>query len=302
MGVILVAYAVIHVYWAVAGGPHFAIFGESFVPGVWTPVVLSGLALGAWLLVARRPGRAAVALGWGAGVGMLLYSFMFALDLAGMLFGEPTDWPGFLIRSLGVTGGLLLVLRTAATRRTLVGACPDCGRVHGRSPERRTDAVPRWAFAAAYLALAGSLARMGAELVMGLPWSPSDPSSLPFLIAYGLAGVVLPPALVHRWGRIWPSWVVPLAGRDVPRWLVAGPAMLVGFGLSGYFGLAGMTHVVMGDLDPARPLWWTLAVVPGYTVWGLGLVVAAVPYLSITRRPCRLQRGLNESSTVSLAG
>lgn len=53
------------------------------------------------------------------------------------------------------------------------------------------------------------------------------------------AGTVLPLALAHRWGRVWPSWIRSWAGRDVPHWLVLGPGVFMGVGLCAYFGVGG---------------------------------------------------------------
>ncbi|MCO1597057.1 hypothetical protein M8C17_18030 [Micromonospora sp. RHAY321] len=100
-----------------------------------------------------------------------------------------------------------------------------------------------------------------------------------------LAGTLLPLALVHRWGRIWPGWVLPLAGRRVPRWLVAGPGFFVGAGLTTYFGIGGMTAWATGN-NVSGATWFLAVVLPAYTLWGLGLLVAATSYLSLTRPEC----------------
>ncbi|THV40871.1 hypothetical protein [Glycomyces buryatensis] len=288
---LLAVYAAVHVWWAIAGAPHFDSFGESFIPGIWTPVAIAVAALAASLLFLRenRHPWAIVALGWAAGIGMILYSFMFALDLASMLFGEfaASDWTGFLIRGLGVACGVLTVLGTIAAQRRARGACSRCGRLPAAHPGTlRTGPAPWWAYAGAYGALTGAVVRLAAELITGLPWPPTEPSGLVFLVLYTAAGSLLPLALVHRWGRIWPRWVLPFAGRDVPRWIVLVPAFLVGGGLSAYFGLVGGTYTILGDFSAEFPLWWTLMVIPGYTVWGLGLLVAAVFFLGITKPPC----------------
>ncbi|WP_049556875.1 hypothetical protein [Nonomuraea sp. SBT364] len=274
------AYGAVHVWWAVAGAPAFGSFGESFIPGEWPPVVLAALAATACLLPVSR---AAVTLGWAAGVGLIGYSFMFALDIVGLLFGNALDVAGFLIRGAGVAGGVLTVLCAVAARRRVAGACPRCGRLHGRSPESRTEPSPRWAFAAAYVAVTGAVARIAAQLGEW-PWGTGDPAGPIFLALYALAGTLLPLALVHRWGRIWPGWVPVVAGRAVPRWVVLVPAFLVGGGLAGYFGIAGLTLMVTEGTG--QPLWWTLTVIPGYTVWGLGLLVAATSYIIMTKPPC----------------
>ncbi|MGN9785615.1 hypothetical protein ACTMTF_29625 [Nonomuraea sp. ZG12] len=290
----LAAYCAVHVWWAVAGAPVFASFGESFIPGRWPPVALSALAMLACLLMARPRAvpRAVpsalhpwppVVLGWVAGVGMIAYSFMFALDIVGMLFANPLDRVGFLIRGAGVAGGVLTLLCAIAAQRRARRACPRCGRVHGRTPERRTDPSPAWAFLAAYAAVAGCSARLVAQ-VGEWPWDVTEPAVVVFLVLYAAAGTLLPLALVHRWGRIWPRWVPPLAGREVPRWLVLVPAFLVGGGLAGYFGVVGLTETLNGGLG--ADLGWALAVISGYTVWGAGLLVAATSYVIMTKPPC----------------
>ncbi len=72
----------------------------------------------------------------------------------------------------------------------------------------------------------------------------------------------------------------------MPRWVVLVPAFLVGSGLAAYFGLVGGTYMIRGEFGSEYPAWWTLMVIPGYTVWGLGLLVAAVFYLEATKPPC----------------
>jgi hypothetical protein len=104
------------------------------------------------------------------------------------------------------------------------------------------------------------------------------------MVLMSLAGTLLPLALVHSWGRLWPAWVVPLRGRAVPRWLVLGPGLFVGASLTAYFGVAGMIAWISGDIDgPFLPL---LLVMGGYTLWGIGLLVASVSYVALTRPPC----------------
>lgn len=44
--------------------------------------------------------------------------------------------------------------------------------------------------------------------------------------------------------------------------------------------------MLRGYFDDHHPLWWTLMVIPGYTLWGAGLLVAAVSYLTLTRPAC----------------
>lgn len=52
----------------------------------------------------------------------------------------------------------------------------------------------------------------------------------------------------------------------MPRWLVLGPGLFVGASLTAYFGVAGMTAWINGDIGgPFLPL---LLEMGGYTLWG----------------------------------
>ncbi|RLP91276.1 hypothetical protein [Micromonospora sp. CV4] len=97
------------------------------------------------------------------------------------------------------------------------------------------------------------------------------------------AGTIVDTAAVGK------RWVPAFAGRKVPRWLVAGPGFFVGAGLTTYFGIGGMTAWATGNnMDGAA--WFLVIVLPAYTLWGLGLLVAATSYLSRTRPECALHR------------
>ncbi|MET8040857.1 hypothetical protein ABZU25_08330 [Micromonospora sp. NPDC005215] len=301
------AYAVVHAWWAVRGAPPFAEPGESFFPGGWLPVVPALLSAAVVLLIRSGTERdrstgvrwALAALGWLSGVSMVLYSFMFPLSLLmilGGLFGmdlDAMDWVTLLAQGSGALGGALTIAIANAEQRRARGACHGCGRVHGRSPEGRDAPAPSWALFAGYLAVAACLARFVAEIAHGfvsskapeIPWS----FMITFIVLMLLAGTLLPLALVHHWGRIWPGWVLPLAGRKVPRWLVAGPGLFVGAGLTTYFGIGGMTAWATGNnVDGAA--WFLAIVLPAYTLWGLGLMVAASSYVSQTKPECALSR------------
>ncbi|MGC5288543.1 hypothetical protein [Micromonospora sp. DT231] len=75
--------------------------------------------------------------------------------------------------------------------------------------------------------------------------------------------------------------------RGVPRWLVAGPGFFLGAGLTTYFGIGGMTAWATGNnVDGAG--WFLAVVLPAYTLWGLGLLVATSSYVSQTKPECPL--------------
>jgi hypothetical protein len=297
------AYASVHAWWAVTGAPHFDGLGESFFPEGWVPVVPSVLSAVVTLLIGSGVHRdrdtrmrwLLTGLGWLSATGMLLYSFMFPLNLlmaVGVLFGTKTDavdWTALLAQGSGVVVGVLTIMATVAEQRRARHACPQCGRRHSRSPERRLDPSPWWVYLAGYATVIACLSRIGAELLHGALQSKSPDVSWTFLgtfvILMVLGGTLLPLALVHRWGRIWPRWVLPLAGRNVPRWIVLGPALFMGVGLTTYFGIGGMTAWITGS-NVDGPAWFLWVVLPAYTMWGLGLLVAASSYFNLTRPEC----------------
>ncbi|WP_440086328.1 hypothetical protein [Streptosporangium sp. LJ11] len=293
-------YGMAHLWWLIDPGSPTAPPEEVFSPGRWVAVTLAFMATAVCSVIATGIGRhraapvrwTLVALAWVIGAGLIVYSYMLAISLATMLFGQAGDWGSLLTRAAGATAGALTLACAVAEQRRVRRACSHCARVHGRSPERRTDPTPRWAYLAAYVALAGCAARVTALVLDSLTARKPLPFELGasfgiFFFLLFLAGTLLPLALAHRFGRIWPRWVVPLAGRDVPRWLVLGPALFVGAGLAGYFGVAGMTAWILdkGNLAQA-PVWKVSMEMFGYTSWGLGLLAASMSYYGLTRRNC----------------
>ncbi|MGW4948565.1 hypothetical protein ACWEOZ_44040 [Actinoplanes sp. NPDC004185] len=299
-----IAYVVVHLWWATTGGPRFFHGRESYFPGGWVPVVLGAFAAAGCLSAAvadRREltdsGRYALAmLNAVAGAALCVYSFLFPVIMVALLFEGPQTGiaASLLATGSGVTGGVLCLIIAAGERRLAARPCESCGRVHGRSPESRAEQAPGWAFAGAYLAVAGYVARMSVWLndTIAGRWpsadartdGPSLTALVIFMVLMSLAGTVLPLALAHRWGRLWPAWTGPLRGRAVPRWLVLGTGLFMGASLTAYFGIAGMIAWIRGDFGgPFVPL---LLEMGGYTLWGVGLLVAAASYFALTRPPC----------------
>ncbi len=219
------------------------------------------------------------------------------LDLVGTLLwglGIPHDLVSVLSRVAGLAGAALTVTCTVRYQRRHHGDCPACSRTGppARWEAWRAGPAPRWAFAAAYLAVAGMLTRVGAQAVIGFGTTPfaEGVAVLVFDLGFVLTGSLLPLAMVHRWGRVWPRWVLPLAGRRVPRWLVAGPGLLLSGGLTAYFGMGMVQLVVEGVPDSGTgagsALFLWLAV-PAYLVWGVTMGVAAISYYRRTRPACR---------------
>lgn len=300
-----VGYGAVRAYWAAGHRPEFAPLPDDLVilPG-WGAVGLCAavglLALGLGL---TRRSRVLPVLAWlTAGVIAVACALVLLDVVGGVLFGLgiPLN-PVSAASRFGMLGGAALLAVTAtAYRRRARGACGRCGRVGAvagtgepvTAVERRPSV---WAWVAAYVAVAGCLVRIAAQLVWGFDGFvyQGGAALIVFEVGFVLAGVLLPTALVHRFGLVWPGWVVPLAGRRVPRWLVLGPGFFVGGGLTVYFGiglaqLTGelFTGTAAADGSGYGPAFMWIAI-PAYFVWGVGVGVAAVARFRQTRPVCR---------------
>ncbi len=257
--------------------------------------------------VRRTAGWVAVVLAWAVAAALTSAACLLLLDVVGLLFvgiGMRVD-AGALLSRAGCMAGAVLVGTTAlAAGRRLRDGCPGCGRgarcTPGGSPETGiTEGVARspwWAFAASYAAVLGCLVRFGAQALVGFG-SEAAPATgnagraagLAFLAAAALAGTLLPLAQAHRFGRVWPRWVLGLTGRRVPRWLVLGPGLGVSVGMTAYFG-TGLLQLLTEPASAAQadpyPSWFMGVAMSAYLVWGVGLGIAALSYRLLTRPRC----------------
>jgi amino acid transporter len=145
------------------------------------------------------------------------------------------------------------------------------------------------------LAMAGCAIRLGAQAAVGFGFLLRAPVAFAaFEACFVLAGTVLPLALVHSWGRVFPRWAPLLGGRRVPRWLLLGPAFAIGGALTVYFSVSIVGFAVAmltGSWDrhaTPLPLAFFWVAMPAYLVWGLGLGAAAIAYYRVTRPICRV--------------
>ncbi|MEW2354185.1 hypothetical protein [Spirillospora sp. NPDC029432] len=301
----LIAYGALQAYWALGHRPaELSPVGEDLVlvsgwgmAGLCAAgaMVLAGLAAAPGGGGARRPLLAAA---WGSCAAMVASGALLLLDVIGAILpglGIEFFPLGALSRVACVGGGALIGLAALAYQRGTRAACAECGRPAGaRGPLERT---PAWAYAAAYAAVAGCAVRVAAQLVVGLDENPlaSGASALVFEIGFLLGGSLLPLALVHAWGRVWPRWIPGLAGRAVPRRLVLWPGAAISAGLVVYFGLMLLQMISerlqgrnpfppSGGLDLPEAFFWFA--VPGYLAWGIGMAVAAAAYARLTRDGC----------------
>lgn len=296
-----VGYGALRLWWAVAGAPEFPPLGTDLVvfTGWWAVALCAaGAAVAGGLATARSWHPALAVTGWAVCAAIVLSCALLLLDLVGFLILAPTDGftvAAFLSRVGCFTGAVLLNAAVVGHRRRYRGDCRDCGRT-GAVARRGVDAaVPAWARIAAYAATAGCLLRLAAQLAVGFGDMPlaKGASMAAFEVGFLLAGVLLPLALVHSWGRIWPRWVPLLAGRRIPRAVLLVPAAVFSVGLIVYFGvgIADLTvETVTGTFDPGDgrfPLAFFWVAEPAYWLWGWGLGLAALSFHQRTRRPCR---------------
>jgi hypothetical protein len=287
-------YGGLRAWWAVGHRPAFGPLGwDLLVVSPWQPVLVCATALLAVPAMLAAPRRWAPPVGCAAIAAAIVLSCpLVLLDLVATVLpglGLPYDPVSILSRAGYLLGGVLLAIAAVRRTRALRDACPRCGRTD-RSV--RVDRVPAWAWLGAYLAVAGCLTRLGAQLAVGTGSVPLRPGAaeVGFEIGFLLAGILLPLATVHRWGRVWPRWVPGLRGHRVPRWLVLGPAGVLATGLLVYFGI-GLAQLVV---DPAGwtagydlPLGFFWVAIPAYVLWGLGLAAGSVWYRRRTRPQCR---------------
>ncbi|HEY3686451.1 MAG TPA: hypothetical protein VGL93_25680 [Streptosporangiaceae bacterium] len=305
-------YGALRTYWALGHRPFLPPMGTDLgVMSGWGIVALcAGAAVIAPLTVRVTAGRTAAAvraLAWAVGAGIVASAVLLVLDVVALVFpgiGIPHNAAALSSRAGCAAVGAALLASALAARRRARAACPYCGRTDRSAAHAgHADEVPRWARIAGYAAVAGCLTRLAAQASVGFgpSGSPlgreSTTAGTAFIVCLVLAGTLLPLALVHHWGRVFPRWVPGLAGRGVPRAVPLVPAWLVAGGLLLYFGISLVELVIQtaagspvaGDGLSAGFFW---AAVGGYVTWGTGLALAAYAYGARTRRACaRCGRG-----------
>ncbi|WFE99988.1 hypothetical protein [Micromonospora sp. WMMD964] len=283
-----VAYGGVRLTWTVGEAPDAGRFGSDLLGFTgWRSVALCVAAGVVAVALDRqrtwRPVLAGVA--WTTAAALVAAAAILLPEVVGLLLlavGPHVDPVGFASRLGCVTGAVLLALATARYQRRTRGDCPACCRTTRPGPRRRTPA--RWARWAAYAAVVGLVARFAAQAVVGFDGLTEDASVIGLEVGLVLAGALLPLALVHRWGEVWPGWVPLLAGHRIPRLLLLVPGFGLGTGIVAYFGM-GLAQVATGsDSEFSDAFLW--AAMSAYCVIGLGLVTASSDYHLRTRRAC----------------
>ncbi|MET8310817.1 hypothetical protein [Micromonospora sp. NPDC005173] len=284
-----VAYGGVRLAWTIGEAPEFGQFGSDLLGFTgWRSVALcvaaGALAVALDRVETWRPALAGVA--WTVAGALIAAAAILLPELVGFLLftvGPYFDPVAFASRLGCVSGAVLLSLATAHHQRRTRGDCPDCCRTVRPGLRRSTPA--RWARWAAYAAVAGLVTRFAAQVVVGFDGLTQDASVIGLEIGLLLAGVLLPLALVHRWGEIWPGWVPLLAGRTIPRLLLLVPGFGLGAGIVAYFGM-GLVQLTSGSISQFSDtfLWVAMS---AYCILGLGLISASSDYHLRTRAACR---------------
>ncbi|GLZ81326.1 hypothetical protein Afil01_61330 [Actinorhabdospora filicis] len=284
------AYGAVRVYWAITGAPTFSPMPDDlvFFRGWGAAGLCGAAALAAAALLLTRRSRVAVAAAAAVTAGLFAAGAMFLLDIVGVLIGHLFAGENAVVsmssRAACVALAIALGLATLRYLRRMRGACVRCGRVH----DVRHTETPWWAVTGAWIAVLGCAVRIVAQLSVGFDDKGFFPTVSLFVFEGGflLAGTLLPLALAYRFGRVWPRWVLGLAGRRVPRWLVLGPGAVFSAGLVVYFGI-GLSQVIIAEFTGKGEGAFMWVAIPAYWFWGLGMGAAAFSYFRLTRPACR---------------
>ena len=292
-------------WWMLHGTPSVGRLGFDlmFIAG-WPVIALCATAAVLALALRFVPWtRALLLAAWAVCAVHLIACPLLLLDVVSAILpgiGLPFSAAGFFSRTGCLIQGVLLGLTAIAYRRRWRSDCLFCGRSAVTSAlTSRPAKPPRWAWWAAYSAVAGCLLRLVAQYTLAfgdlarhLTGTRLVIEALIFEAAFLLAGILLPLALVHSWGRTLPQWLPVLSGRRVPRWLLLGPAFAISPLMTVYFSITLLkiaTDALRGTsaqtLAPFSPAFFWIAV-PAYLVWGLGLGIASISYYRITRPKC----------------
>ena len=293
-------YGSVRIYWALGHAPSPPPIGSDLIGFTgWWPVVLCVAAAMVVLALWNAPwSRPLAVTAWCVAGALVAASAVLLLDVVGLLLpgiGVAVDLGAFVSRVACLAGGVLVAATALFYQRHWRGACLACGSSGVPVPSALRTGSPRWAWLAAWAAVAGCVVRLLAQLAVGFGGELLQGGATVLLFEAGflLAGTVLPLALVYPWGRVFPRWVPLLVGRGVPRWLVLGPGLVLGAGMTAYFGmtLVKLTlETFTSTWEPgagSEPLWFMWVAVPAYLTWGVGLAIAALAYRRATRPPCR---------------
>ena len=225
--------------------------------------------------------------------------------LTGAEFGQVylemlTQWT-VVHQLLCLIGGFLWLAATVSYARRSGDACLYCGRRDGPEGWTSPSKAARWGRIAVYVAMVAPVfyAVTRYAWALGIPLGMSEEhlrrgqvsgtwiSGL-FLATFGLVGAALMLGLVQRWGEVFPSWMIGLAGRRVPIALAVVPASIVSVLLvvGGITIGSGMGQMADAAAASGEDMWIVVGPTLLFPVWGAALALAALGYYYRRRGPC----------------
>lgn len=279
-GACLAALATAALRAAAGAGPSYT---AGFAPA-WIAAVAAGIGAAVAVLGDRvRGGRvvAAVwsAVGWStvallvwATSGVLFDAFRVAAVLGVPGMPPVVDWSGALARTAaGLAAVLLAAVMVRRRRERLAGlaGCPECGRSVPVPGRRRWLGHLAAALAVPYPALKLYWAAGGQMAASSM----GRPEGFPVgeVVCFG-AAALLALALVHRWGRVLPRWLLT-AGGCVAAGALVSMGVLAGFGTA-----AQVLGVVSGPARWSHNGWLVALVYGSWLALGVSLAVLTAGY------------------------
>ncbi|MGB8251838.1 MAG: hypothetical protein WCF08_01370 [Anaerolineaceae bacterium] len=204
---------------------------------------------------------------------------------------------------LCLIGGFLWLAATVSYARRSGDACMYCGRRDGLEGWNSPDNAARWGRIVVYVAMVVPVlyALTRYAWALGIPLGMSDESlrlgqesgiwtSGLFLATFGLVGSALMIGLVQRWGEVYPSWMIGLAGRRVPIALAVVPASIVSVLLmvGGITMWSGYDRMVDAAVASGQDMGIFVGPTLLFPVWAVSLAVATLGYYYRRRGPCRI--------------
>jgi hypothetical protein len=269
------------------------------VRGLRTVLITAGALLAGVLLLLMTDINLLVLLGY---IPYGIVKLLTGAEFGQVYLNALTRWT-VVHQLLCLIGGFLWLAATVSYARRSGDACLYCGRRDRPEGWTSPNKAARWGRTAVYVSMVVPVfyALTRYAWALGIPLGISDEvlrlgqesgiwTSGLFLATFGLVGAVLTLGLVQRWGEVFPSWLIGLAGRRVPLALAVVPASIVSVllmvgGITIWSGYARMADAAVASGQEIGIVVGPTALLP---VWAVSLAVATLGYYYRRRSPCAI--------------